>query len=87
MDQKSATIIAYIFVSINFVVTMLIHQVGMDLFANAIKFASVRNLSVIQAETELSNSEYTFNFREQSAGFGRQYLAKRLGVILRLDGE
>lgn len=65
----------------------LLHQVWINLLANAIKFSSRVDRAVIEVGTKRSESEHVYYVRDNGAGFDIQYVDKLFGVFQRLHSE
>jgi PAS domain S-box-containing protein len=65
----------------------LLHQVWVNLIANAIKFSSKKDRAVIEVGTKRSDSENVYCIRDNGVGFDIQYVDKLFGVFQRLHGE
>ena len=66
---------------------MLIHQVWQNLIANAIKFSSKRERSIIEIGEQQSNMETIYYVQDNGVGFDMQYAHKLFNVFERLHGE
>ena len=66
---------------------MLLHQVWVNLIANAIKFSSRKERAVIEVGTKRSDQENIFFVRDNGAGFDIEYVDKLFGVFQRLHSE
>lgn len=65
----------------------LLHQVWINLIANAIKFSSRKERAVIEVGTKRSDKEWVYCVRDNGAGFDIQYVDKLFGVFQRLHSE
>jgi light-regulated signal transduction histidine kinase (bacteriophytochrome) len=65
----------------------MIHQVWLNLLANAIKFSARRERAVIEVAASQIDGETVYSIRDNGAGFDMQYAAKLFGVFQRLHGE
>lgn len=65
----------------------LLHQVWINLLANALKFSAKRDLICIDVEGWQSANEIVYLVRDNGAGFEMQYVHKLFGVFQRLHSE
>lgn len=65
----------------------LMRQVWTNLLANALKFTSGRQRTVIEVGSSQNESEVEFFVRDNGAGFDMEYVDKLFGVFQRLHSE
>ncbi len=62
----------------------MIHQVFVNLIANAIKFTRFKENAVIEIGSIAQNNENVYYVKDNGVGFDMQYLNKLFGVFQRL---
>lgn len=65
----------------------LLHQVWVNLIANAVKFSSRKERASIEVGTRRSDHENIYYVRDNGAGFDIEYVDKLFGVFQRLHSE
>jgi two-component system sensor kinase len=65
----------------------LMHQVWVNLLANAIKFTSKKERATIEVGAKHTRDENIYYVRDSGAGFDMEYANKLFGVFQRLHGE
>jgi light-regulated signal transduction histidine kinase (bacteriophytochrome) len=65
----------------------LIHQIWVNLMANAIKFSSRRDQARIEVGSRTEDTRTIYHIRDNGAGFDMQYAQKLFGVFQRLHSE
>jgi PAS domain S-box-containing protein len=61
-----------------------LHQVWVNLLANAVKFSSIRKRAVIEVGCQERGEEIVYFVRDNGAGFDMKYVSKLFGVFQRL---
>jgi two-component system sensor kinase len=63
---------------------MLIRQVLVNIFGNALKFTRGRDKAVIDMNCEKTSSQYLFKVKDNGAGFNMKYADRLFGIFQRL---
>lgn len=66
---------------------LMLHQVFMNLFSNAIKFTATRARSVVEVTGCVQEREAVYSVRDNGVGFDARYAGKLFGVFQRLHRE
>jgi PAS domain S-box-containing protein len=66
---------------------VLLHQVWVNLIANAIKFSSRKERALIEVGTKRSEQQNIYFVRDNGAGFDIEYVDKLFGVFQRLHSD
>ena len=66
---------------------ILLKQVIINIFSNAVKFTRGKNPARIRVECHRTNKEYVFSVRDNGVGFDMEYAQKLFGIFQRLHSK